>query len=345
MAKQKSKSESQPHAQLPNVTSSQLTHLLSTLRPAARVPRPVPPRNPKPVPKYYRTLTETDVKRLVHARFNSLTDCTTVHMSFPAIAKRHRLPVSTCFYAIRAYQQRGFAFINKRLTNGRPHHTIKIKEQLTSFLLCHTTLQEWSGMTLCQRCKQIKNQFGVTISPSALKRFYNRQGIKYLRTSYIYQQGMGLLKEQERFKFCLELSTRLDRKEVIVYADEASFNCWMHSKRTWTGPELPVKIVLNKSRNKSVTVFGAISAAFTYPVFKQYKSTNSDDFLNFVSLLRDALLPEHKDKSLKLVLDGAAAHKRHDIRAYCHFNNIEIVWMPSYSPEFNSIESLWAIIK
>ena len=266
-------------------------------------------------------------------------------MSFPAIAKRHRLPVSTCFYAIRAYQQRGLAFINKRLNNGRPHHTIKIKEQLTSFLLCHTTLQEWSGMTLCQRCKQIKNQFGVTISPSALKRFYNRQGIKYLRTSYIYQQGMGLLKEQERYKFCLELATRLDKKEVIVYADEASFNCWMHSKRTWTGPDLPVKVVLNKSRNKSVTVFGAISAAFTYPIFKQYKSTNSDDFLNFVSLLRDALLPEHKDKSLKLVLDGAAAHKRHDIRAYCHFNNIEIVWMPSYSPEFNSIESLWAIIK
>ena len=94
-----------------------------------------------------------------------------------------------------------------------------------SFLLCHTTLQEWSGMTLCQRCKQIKNQFGVTISPSALKRFYNRQGIKYLRTSFIFQQGMGLLKEQERYKFCLELATRLDRKEVIVYADEASFNC------------------------------------------------------------------------------------------------------------------------
>ena len=60
---------------------------------------------------------------------------------------------------------------------------------------------------------------------------------------------------------------------------------------------------------------------------------------------RPALLPELKDKSLKLVLDGAAAHKRLDIRAYCHFNDIEIVWMPGYSPEFNSIESLWSVIK
>jgi transposase len=104
-------------------------------------------------------------------------------MSFPAIAKRYRLPVSACLFAIRVYQQKALAFINKRLTNDRPQQTIKIKEQLMSFLICHTTLQEWSGMTLCQRCKQIRNQFGVTISPSALKRFYNRQGIKYLRTS------------------------------------------------------------------------------------------------------------------------------------------------------------------
>ena len=141
----------------PFPASSQLAHLLATLQPSAKPARPKPARVPKPAPKYYRTLTETDVKRLVHARFNSLTDCSTVHMSFPAIARRHRLPVSTCFYAVRAYQQRGLAFVNRRLTNGRPLHAIKIKDQLTRFLLTQSTLQKWSGMTLLQRCKQIRN--------------------------------------------------------------------------------------------------------------------------------------------------------------------------------------------
>ena len=131
----KAKNESQEQANLP--ASSQLAHLLAITKPTVKVPRPKPARDPKPAPKYYRTLTETDVQRLVHARFNSLTDCSTVHMSFSAIAKRHRLPVSTCFYAIRAYQQRGLAFVNRRLTNTRPPHTFKIKEQLTRFLLTH----------------------------------------------------------------------------------------------------------------------------------------------------------------------------------------------------------------
>ena len=33
------------------------------------------------------------------------------------------------------------------------------------------------------------------------------------------------------------------------------------------------------------------------------------------------------------------------VRSYCQFNNIEIKFLPSYSPEFNSIEPLWSVIK
>ena len=104
-------------------------------------------------------------------------------------------------------------------------------------------------------------------------------------------------------------------------------------------------MVLNKSRNRGVTVYGAISACFAYPVFRLYKSTNSTDFLSYLAHLREALLPEHRGKSIKLVLDGARAHSTLLVRAFCQFNDIEIVAMPSYSPEFNSIESLWAVIK
>ena len=33
------------------------------------------------------------------------------------------------------------------------------------------------------------------------------------------------------------------------------------------------------------------------------------------------------------------------VRSFCQFNNIEIKFLPSYSPEFNSIEPLWSVIK
>jgi transposase len=33
------------------------------------------------------------------------------------------------------------------------------------------------------------------------------------------------------------------------------------------------------------------------------------------------------------------------VREYCSRHNIELTFQPSYSPEFNSIETLWSIVK
>jgi len=45
------------------------------------------------------------------------------------------------------------------------------------------------------------------------------------------------------------------------------------------------------------------------------------------------------------VLDNARAHIGQPVKTYCHFNHIELLFMPGYSPEFNSIEALWSVIK
>ena len=133
----------------PNAT--QLAHLISTLRPPLKPARQV--RQQTHFPKHYRTLREIDVKRIVMARFNSLTDCSTIHSSLPEISRRHRIPLSTCFYAIKAFQERGLAYVNKRLTNTRPPHTFKIKDAILGYLKSYETLQKWTGLTLLQRCK------------------------------------------------------------------------------------------------------------------------------------------------------------------------------------------------
>ena len=149
--------------------SYQLQHLISTLRPPIKPMRQI--RQPTYFAKHYRTLKEIDVKRIVMARFHSLTDCSTVHSTFPAISRRHRIPLSTCFYAIKAFQQRGLAYVNKRLTNTRPPRTFKIKDAVLGYLKSYETLQKWTGLTLLQRCKLIRKEFGIALSISGLKKF------------------------------------------------------------------------------------------------------------------------------------------------------------------------------
>jgi hypothetical protein len=47
-----------------------------------------------------------------------------------------------------------------------------------------------------------------------------------------------------------------------------------------------VKIVLNKHRGNGITVIGAISEQLHRPLFMLAKSTNSEDFMAFLKLLR-----------------------------------------------------------
>ena len=114
----------------------------------------------------------------------------------------------------------------------------------------------------------------------------------------------------------------------------------MRSRRTWTSYEEPVKIVLNEKRNTGITVYGAIGAAMERPLFKQFKTTNKEDFLSFISGIRDTLSEQDRNKTIKLILDNHKSHGTLMVRSFCKFNNIEIKFLPSYSPVFNSIEPL-----
>ena len=184
----------------------------------------------------------------------------------------------------------------------------------------------------------------VKLSISGLRSFYYRNGFKNLVCSYSYQQGMVLQKQQERWKFAIQLATLIQQEKALVYVDEASFNCWMYSKRTWTTYEQPVKLVLNKTRNTGITVIGAVCKLFTKPLFMLAQTTNSTDFHSFVTQIRQALPRSKATTPVHIILDNHRAHHTLVVREYCKHHNLELTFQPSYSPEFNSIETLWSII-
>ena len=72
----------------------------------------------------------------------------------------------------------------------------------------------------------------------------------------------------------------------VVYGDESSFNLWMRPTKTWGRDDGKTKIEINIKRGKSITLYGAIGEMMTKPVFMQGRSTNTDEFCNFLKLVR-----------------------------------------------------------
>lgn len=193
-----------------------------------------------------------------------------------------------------------------------------------------------------QRCLLIEQDFGLKLSLVGLFKFYKRNNIKYLSVSYIYQQGLARPVSAIE-KYAVELAKKTRSGEHLIYFDEASFNLWLRNRRAWTPKDWPIKMVLNKNRGHGITVFGAISTNMSEPLFTLESSTNSQAFRGFLLKLRKRF--KNIKERLTLVLDNARAHITLEVRRDAEDLNIDLLFMPPYTPELNSIESLWSVIK
>jgi transposase len=76
-------------------------------------------------------------------------------MSYPKIAKRMKLAVSTVFNACRRFENDGYRFVDRRKTNFQStwQRNERITGAVKDFLLSHEVLSEWARYNLDQRVK------------------------------------------------------------------------------------------------------------------------------------------------------------------------------------------------
>ena len=48
---------------------------------------------------------------------------------------------------------------------------------------------------------------------------------------------------------------------------------------------------------------------------------------------------------LAFIIDNATWHKTKKVKEFCELNNITLLFLPPYSPEYNPIERVWSFLK
>ncbi len=61
-----------------------------------------------------------------------------------------------------------------------------------------------------------------------------------------------------------------------------------------------------------------------------------------MNVFLEEMVKKEQDKSIIMIMDGAGWHSSNDLKVP---SNIEIIYLPPYSPELNPVERMWLYIK
>jgi hypothetical protein len=127
----------------------------------------------------------------------------------------------------------------------------------------------------------------------------------------------------------------------LIFLDETS--SYLHTSRAygWAATWQRVTDRAPKGKKHRSSLLAAVSQQGLQGCLLHEGSVNKASFLSY---LKDVLLPNVEPNSV-LIMDNWTVHRGKDITALVQSFGCSVLYLPTYSPDFNPIEHLFAKIK
>lgn len=128
---------------------------------------------------------------------------------------------------------------------------------------------------------------------------------------------------------------------VILYEDESTFRMWSRNAHSWgeKGMQLKAEVHMGSVYQK---VFGAVELFTGRFHYRRASSLKSVQFVEFLRKIRAF----YKGQKVYLIVDNGTSHKGPEVKRFLERNpEIELVFLPAYSPNLNPIEKIWKQMK
>ncbi len=191
-----------------------------------------------------------------------------------------------------------------------------------------------------QAVARIKSLTGIHLSESQARRFMKGMGMKIRKACSI----PGKADPQLQFKFYtttllpkLEEAGRGERK--VFFVDAAHFVMGAFLGMIWCFARVLVKTPPGRKR---YNVLGAIDSHSQELI--SIRTTENINSLSVVALL-DKIRQKYPDAEVTMVMDNASYQRCYFVRDHAQDLGIDLLFLPSYSPNLNLIERLWKLTK
>jgi len=92
----------------------------------------------------------------------------------------------------------------------------------------------------------------------------------------------------------------------------------------------------------SLNCFGSLNLKTGKLISSFHDKGNWETTIDHLKIVRASY---NESIPLAILIDNAPWHKKKEVIEYCENNNITLLFLPPYSPEFNPIERVWSYLK
>lgn len=130
---------------------------------------------------------------------------------------------------------------------------------------------------------------------------------------------------------------------MLYHLDESGFDIDM--KRNYGYQLKSKRLLAERSGNRKDKRISVIAVRnYNHDLLHPFYFKGSTNKELFKTYLNQVLLPNLPQNSY-LIMDNASFHKGEDIEELIRSYNINLIYLPTYSPDLNPIEKKWAQIK
>lgn len=181
---------------------------------------------------------------------------------------------------------------------------------------------------------------GLKRSPTQVRKFMHKLGLKPLRTAQIPAKANP--EAQEEF-LTSELEPRIEKakrnEQVLLFIDAAHFVWQVYLGVLWCMNRIFIPAASGRQR---INVLGALN-----PITKELIKIVNRSYITsetVCDLLR-MIADKYKDRVVTVVMDNARYQRCKLVMETASELHVELLFLPTYSPNLNLIERLWRFVK
>lgn len=202
-----------------------------------------------------------------------------------------------------------------------------------------THLSDTTYTRVMDICAYVEATFGVRYTVSGMTKWLKEHKFSYKHPKNVPAKA-DLAKQEEFIEKYLELVSDTPVDEPILFMDSAHPTMATKVVCGWIKKGVDKPIAQTASRTR-VNIMGAIELTTMNVVSCRPEYVNAETTVAFFDQLKTAYPDAPK---MHIILDQSGYHRSQLVRDSALEKNIELHYLPPYSPNLNSIERLWKVM-